>query len=111
VLHSAEEYADYLALFDDPARFDALAARENFGAVVLTTAYPDRSLGLIWHLANSTNWRLAYTDGYEVLLLRDGPALALGERQPSTPSWKNLRRASAATRSCTRRRGCTWRAC
>jgi hypothetical protein len=80
VLHSAEEYADYLALFDDPARFDALDARENFGAVVLTTAYPDRFLALIWHLASSTNWRLAYTDGYEVLFLRDGPGLALGER-------------------------------
>jgi tetratricopeptide (TPR) repeat protein len=80
VLHSAQEYADYLALFDDPARFDALDARENFGAVVLTTAYPDRFLGLIWHLASSTSWRLAYTDGYEVLFLRDGPSLALGER-------------------------------
>jgi hypothetical protein len=80
VLHSAAEYADYLALFDDPARFDALNAKENFGAVVLTTAYPDRYLGLIWHLSNSADWRLAYTDGYEVLFLREGPALALGER-------------------------------
>jgi len=80
VLHTEKEYADYLALFDDPVRFDALDARENFGAVVLTTAYPDRYLGLIWHLAGSAAWRLAYTDGYEVLFLREGPALALGER-------------------------------
>jgi hypothetical protein len=80
VLHTEKEYADYLALFDDPARFDDLAARENFGAVVLTTAYPDRYLGLIWHLAGSATWRLAYTDGYEVLFLREGPGLALGER-------------------------------
>jgi hypothetical protein len=80
VLHTEKEYADYLALFDDPARFDALNARENFGAVVLTTAYPDRYLGLIWHLADSADWRLAYTDGYELLFLREGPALALGER-------------------------------
>jgi tetratricopeptide (TPR) repeat protein len=80
VLHTAEEYSDYLALFDDPARFDALDAQENFGAVVLTTAYPDRYLGLIWHLASSTAWRLAYTDGYEVLFLREGSGLALGER-------------------------------
>jgi hypothetical protein len=80
VLHTEKEYADYLALFDDPARFDALNAREHFGAVVLTTAYPDRYLGLIWHLADSADWRLAYTDGYEVLFLREGPALALGER-------------------------------
>jgi tetratricopeptide (TPR) repeat protein len=80
VLHTEKEYADYLALFDDPARFDALNAREHFGAVVLTTAYPDRYLGLIWHLADSADWRLAYTDGYEVLFLREGAALALGER-------------------------------
>ena len=80
VLHTAQEYADYLALFDDPARFDALDARQNFSAVVLTTAYPDRYLGLIWHLAGSPDWRLAYTDGYEVLFLREGRGLALGER-------------------------------
>jgi hypothetical protein len=80
VLHSATEYADYLALFDDPARFDSLDSKEKFGAIVLTTAYPDRYLGLIWHLAGSAAWRLVYTDGYEVLFLRKGPALALGER-------------------------------
>ena len=80
VLHTEKEYADYLALFDEPARFDALAARENFGAVVLTTTYPDRYLGLIWHLAGSADWRLAYTDGYEVLFLHEGPGLALAER-------------------------------
>jgi Flp pilus assembly protein TadD len=80
VLHTGPEYADYLSLFDDPARFDALDARENFNAVVLTTAYPDRYLGLIWHLANSANWRLVATDGSEVLFLRDGAPLALGER-------------------------------
>ena len=80
VLHTAQEYANYLALFDEPARFDALDAKENFGAVVLTTANPDRTLGLIWHLAGSAAWRLAYTDGYEVLFLRKGPGLALGER-------------------------------
>ena len=80
VLHTEQEYADYLALFDDPARFDALNARERFGAVVLSTAYPDRYLGLIWRLAGSADWRLAYTDGYEILFLREGPGLELGER-------------------------------
>lgn len=80
VLHTGAEYADYLALFDDPVRFDALDAREKFNAVVLTTAYPDRYLGLIWHLANSANWRLVATDGSEVLFLREGVPLALGER-------------------------------
>ena len=81
VLHTGEEYAEYLALFEKPERFDALAAGTRFGAVVLTTTYPDRHLGLIWHLARSPDWHLVYTDGYEVLFLRDGPDLALGERE------------------------------
>ena len=80
VLHTAAEYADFLALFDEPFRFDTLDAAQHFGAVVLTSAYPDRHLGLIWHLANSPDWKLSYTDGAEVLFLRDGPGLALGER-------------------------------
>jgi len=80
VLHSGEEYADYLALFDEPQRFDGLAARQQFRAVVLTTTYPDRYLGLIWHLCRSPDWHLVYTDGYEVLFLREGQSLALGER-------------------------------
>jgi len=80
VLHTGQEYAEYLSLFDDPARFDALDAREKFNAVILTTAYPDRYLGLIWHLAVSHDWRLVSTDGAEVLFLRQGTALALGER-------------------------------
>jgi hypothetical protein len=80
VLHTAQEYADYLDLFAQPDRFDQLANREHFRAVVLPTAYPDRCLGLIWHLARSSDWHLAYTDGYEVLFLRDGPDLDLGDR-------------------------------
>ena len=80
VLHTGEEYADYLALFDSPERFDALDGSAKFRAVVLATTYPDRYLGLIWHLARSPDWRLAYTDGYEVLFLREGPGPALGER-------------------------------
>jgi hypothetical protein len=67
VLHTGREYADYLALFDDPARFDALAAAQGFRYVVLTTAYPDRYLGLVAHLAASAAWRLIDTDGFEVL--------------------------------------------
>jgi hypothetical protein len=80
ILHTAQEYADYLALFEQPERFDRLAERERFRAVVLPTAYPDRYLGLIWHLARSSDWHLAYTDGYEVLFLPDGPDLNLDER-------------------------------
>jgi len=79
VLHTADEYAAYLALFQEPGRFDALDRQQRFAAVVLTTAYPDLYLGLVRHLAEDPGWHLAYTDGYEVLFLRAGPAIALGE--------------------------------
>ena len=79
VLHTADEYADYLALFKEPARFDALDGEQGFAAVVLTTAYPDLHLGVVRHLAQDPGWHLAYTDGYEVLFLRRGSSLALGE--------------------------------
>jgi tetratricopeptide (TPR) repeat protein len=86
VLHSAREYEDYLALFDEPARFDALDQRERFPYVVLTTAYPDRYLGLVAHLAASPTWKLLFTDGSEVLFgradpLPDGDAVDLGDRR------------------------------
>jgi len=79
VLHTAEEYAAYLALFQDPARFDALDREQRFAAVVLTTAYPDLYLGLVRHLAEDPGWRLAYTDGYEVLFLRAGSSIDLSD--------------------------------
>jgi hypothetical protein len=79
VLHTAQEYADYLALLDQPERFDALDEREGFRAVVLPAANPDRYLGLIWHLAHSPTWHLVFADGYEVLFLRQGPDLDLAE--------------------------------
>ncbi len=80
ILHTAPEYEDYLALFDEPDRFDRLDAREHFAYVVLTTAYPDRYLPLVAHLAASPAWKLLYTDGSEVLFGRDGPAVALTDR-------------------------------
>jgi Tetratricopeptide repeat len=80
ILHSAREYQDYLALFDEPSRFDALDARERFDYVVLTTSYPDRYLGLIAHLAAGTAWTLLYTDGSEVLFARQGAAVSLADR-------------------------------
>jgi hypothetical protein len=79
VLHTQQEYADYLALFDDPARFDLLDRNTHFGAIVLPTTYPDRTLGLIWHLARSPDWHLAFTDGYEVLFLREDFGLDLSQ--------------------------------
>jgi hypothetical protein len=80
VLHSAGEYAAFLALLDDPAKFDALEAVERFRYVVLTTSYPDRYLGLAGHLAQDPRWRLLYTDGAELLFAREGAGLNLGER-------------------------------
>jgi hypothetical protein len=80
VLHSAREYEDYLALFDEPARFDALDARERFAYVVLTTAYPDRYVGLIAHLVATPGWKVLYTDGSEVLFGREGAGIDLGDR-------------------------------
>lgn len=80
VLHTAEEYQSYLEILRRPEGFSALDARVGFRAVVLPTAHPDRYLGLIWQLAQSREWRLAHTDGYEVLFLRSGPTLDLGER-------------------------------
>jgi tetratricopeptide (TPR) repeat protein len=73
LLHTTDEYAAYLAAVDDPARFDALAERWRFRYVVLTTAYPDRYLGLAQHLAKSPTWKLTFTDGSEVLFARHDP--------------------------------------
>ncbi len=80
ILHSAREYQEYLALFDEPSRFDALDAQERFDYVVLTTSYPDRYLGLVAHLAADTAWKLLYTDGSEVLFARQGAAVSLADR-------------------------------
>jgi hypothetical protein len=80
VLHSAGEYADYLAVVDDPRRFDALDATVGFRYVVLPTANPDRYLGLLTHIAGSGSWRLLFTDGYEALFAREGAALDLGDQ-------------------------------
>lgn len=70
VLRSAEQYAEYLSLADEPERFDGFQARWRFDYVLLPVAYPDRYLGLIAHLYRSPAWRLLYTDGSEVLFGR-----------------------------------------
>jgi len=80
MLHTPDEYAAFLAMLDDPARFDALDARYRFRYVVLTSSYPDRYLGLAGHLMRDPRWRVLYTDGAEVLLSREGEGLALDRR-------------------------------
>jgi hypothetical protein len=96
ILHTAREYQDYLALFDDPTRFDDLDARERFRYVVLTTSYPDRYLPLVAHLAASPGWKLLYTDGSEVLFGRQGTAVALDDRATVDALAASLDRRHAA---------------
>jgi hypothetical protein len=70
VLRSPAEFAEYLALADEPERFDAFQQGHGFSYVVLPTAFPDRYLALIAHLYRSPDWKLVYTDGSEVLFAR-----------------------------------------
>jgi hypothetical protein len=70
VLRTAEQYAEYLALAEEPARFEAFQRRYGFVAVILPVGYPDRYLGLVRHLYGSRDWKLDYTDGTEVLFTR-----------------------------------------
>jgi hypothetical protein len=70
VLRSPAEYAEYLALADEPERFAAFQQKHGFRFVVLPTAFPDRYLALIGHLYRSPDWKLLYTDGSEVLFGR-----------------------------------------
>lgn len=85
VLRSADELEEYLGLSDAPLRFDAFQVQHRFSYVVLPTAYPDRYLNLIAHLYGSPDWKLAYTDGSEVLFARadllPGSGVDLRERE------------------------------
>jgi hypothetical protein len=82
VLHTGDEYADFLGLLDHPARFAEFQRRQGFDHVILPTAFPDRYLGLVQELAASPDWRLVYSDGTEVLFTRaaraTSPAVDLG---------------------------------
>ena len=70
VLRSADEYAAYLRLADEPERFDSFQARHGFAYVVLPVLFPDRYQRLIAHLYQNSEWKLLYTDGSEVLFGR-----------------------------------------
>jgi tetratricopeptide (TPR) repeat protein len=70
VLRSADEYAEYLRLADEPERFDAFQARHRFGYVVLPVLFPERYQRLIAHLYASPDWKLLFTDGSELLFGR-----------------------------------------
>jgi len=70
ILRTRAEFEEYLALLDEPRRFDAFERRFDFGYVALPTEYPDRYLGLIAHLYASPRWKLVFTDGTETLFAR-----------------------------------------
>jgi len=81
VLRSADEYATYLRLADEPERFDAFQARHGFAYVILPVLFPERYQRLIAHLYESPAWRLLYTDGSEVLFARRDLARDIPEQR------------------------------
>lgn len=70
VLRTADEFAEYLRLADEPDRFDAFQARHGFDYVVLPVLFPDRYQRLIGHLYARPDWKLLFADGSEVLFGR-----------------------------------------
>jgi tetratricopeptide (TPR) repeat protein len=83
VLRTADEYAEFLALLEQPQGWDGFARKHAFDHAVLPTDYPDRYLPLAAQLYRSADWRLVYTDGTESLFRHAAagtPALDLGSR-------------------------------
>jgi tetratricopeptide (TPR) repeat protein len=72
VLRTPDEFAEYLAVVDDPLRFDAWERAHAIDYVLLPIGYPDRYLALVAHLHASARWRLVHTSGSEVLFARAG---------------------------------------
>jgi hypothetical protein len=70
VLRTADEFAQYLRLADEPERFDAFQRRHRFSYVILPVMFPERYQRLIAHLYASADWKLLFTDGAEVLFGR-----------------------------------------
>lgn len=70
VLRTADEYAEYLRLADEPDRFDAFQQRHEFDYVVLPVLFPDRYQRLIGYLHAHSDWKLLFADGSEVLFGR-----------------------------------------
>lgn len=70
ILRTAEFYADYLAVLDHPDRFPALAATHGITHAVLPTAVFDRYTPLVRFLYHDPDWRLAWTDGASVVMVK-----------------------------------------
>ncbi|WP_437850626.1 tetratricopeptide repeat protein [Sorangium sp. So ce363] len=115
VLRTADEFAEYLRLADEPERFEAFQARHSFAYVVLPVMFPERYQRLIGHLYASADWKLLYTDGSEVLFARrdltpgvaeqpfrdasetDRTLVQLGQRFADSPKVHAAARLSLAT--------------
>jgi tetratricopeptide (TPR) repeat protein len=101
VLRSADEYAEYLRLADEPERFEAFQARHHFSYVVLPVDYPDRYLSLIAHLYASPDWKLLFSNGSEVLFARrdipSEPEWSLGSPKLTTRIVSDIAREFAAS--------------
>jgi hypothetical protein len=70
ILRTEQQFAEFLAVVDEPERFDEFAERHRFDYLVLPTAYPDRYLALLRHAFESPRWKLVLTDGSESLFVR-----------------------------------------
>jgi hypothetical protein len=71
VLRSARDYAEHLALGQQPERFPAYRQSLGFRAALVPAAYPDRFLPLVIWLLRQPEWRLLYTDGTQTLFAYD----------------------------------------
>ena len=117
VLRTADEYAAYLRLADEPERFEAFQARHGFAYVVLPVLFPDRYQRLIAHLYQSAEWKLLYTDGSEVLFGRRDltrrcrRAVADRRRRHREDLGGVAAALRRACRKCTPPRGSAWRRC
>lgn len=85
VLRTADEYAEYLRLADEPDRFEAFQARHEFDYVVLPVLFPDRYQRLISHLHSQPDWKVLYADGSEVLFGRRALTVDVPEVNLSDP--------------------------
>lgn len=70
IIRSRQFFADYLAIIDNPIRFDSLIQVYNITKVVLPTGVIDRYNKLIYKLYRDINWSMLYADGAEVLFIK-----------------------------------------
>jgi hypothetical protein len=86
VLRSRQEFEEYLAVVDDPRRFEAWEQDKGFAYALLPVEYPERYLPLVSYLYASPRWSLVYTDGAETLFARR--PISVGEmRQADGDGW------------------------